>query len=119
MAVRTVYLFAAAVLMATAAGAQVVHSGGPVTDWFPGQTCPATWAAMVPAETRPPAPERYRVAGVRLTMDRSALEYSFTTGGVLDQAALDAAIAAGTIRVIPGRPEHTRCQWRPIGGVHG
>ena len=112
-------MLAVVVLMAAAASAQIVQPDGPVTAWVSGQTCPAGWALMVPSQTRPADPERYLVTSPNALMNRAAVEYSFTVAGVLNQTALDAAIAAGTIRVRSGRPATVRCRWRPVGGEHG
>ena len=106
-----------ALLLPMAAGAQIVSEGR----WlFDGAVCPTGWAPLTPSEMTPASPPRYRVAlpnGPRITMSTKAVMAAFTIAGTLDQAAFDAAVAAGDIVLFVGYPAQIRCSWRPVGGT--
>ena len=105
-------------MLSTVSAAQVIY--GTPTAWFAGTSCPATWVALTPSETQPADPARYVVTaanGAQFQMLDAAVERAFTVSGVLNQAALDAALAAGiALHRVEGRAARIRCSWRPVGG---
>ena len=117
-----IYAVALIALLAVVAttSAQVVYDNPRA--WFTGATCPANWAALTPTETRPAPPDTYRVrrptGGPAMTWSRAAVESAWTVNGTLDVAALDAALADGSVVSLrPGRAAQVRCAWRPLGGT--
>lgn len=119
IAMRAAALSLALALSHPAAAGQLAHAGS-VEVWFSLTACPASWVAA--GETRPAEADLYRLeavagAGRRIYFDESALAASYTVAGVLDTAARDAAIADGTVELIPGRAATILCLWRPTGGV--
>ena len=101
-----IYAVALIALLAVVAttSAQVVYDNPRA--WFTGATCPANWAALTPT------------GGPAMTWSRAAVESAWTVNGTLDVAALDAALADGSVVSLrPGRAAQVRCAWRPLGGT--
>ena len=116
-------LLALIVLLAVAVPteAQVVYDTAPAGVWLTAASCPASWAAMTPPQTRPALPDTYRVVrpggGAPMIWSLAAVRSAWTVDGVLRQAALDAALASGAVVSLrPGRAAQVRCTWRPVGG---
>ena len=109
----TKHLIVVAVVFAVAAGAAAQEI---TTGWLVRTSCPTSW---VQANTRPARPDTYSVLivdGYRLSATQAELDSAFTTSGVLDQMARDAAIASGTVQLRAGAAAAVRCTWRPLGG---
>ena len=110
------------VLLAVATVPATAQVADDAAAWFHGATCPATWVTLTPPVTLPAQPDLYRVrrptGGPTLTLTRAAVEIAWTVSGVLDTAALDAALADGSVvSLAPGRAAQILCSWRPLGGT--
>ena len=89
--------------------------------WFYGTTCPALWEPFTPNQSRPASPDTYTVrrptGGPLVVLTRAALESAWTVNGVLQQAALTAALTSGAVVSLrQGQSAQVRCTWRPVGG---
>ena len=107
----------AAVLVPAPAGAQLLNDSG--RWWFTGSTCPAGWVTLSPPETRPMELPRFSVTlpnGRQEQFTNEAVLKAYTVNGTVNQAAIGAAVVAGTVAAVQGRPPQVRCDWRPLGG---
>lgn len=115
---RAAALSLALALVAHPAAGQVAHVGS-VEVWFALTACPVLWVAA--GETRPAEADLYRLApvagaGRRIYVDQAALDRAFTVAGTLDVASRAAAIADGSVVLVPGQAATILCEWRPAGG---